>query len=145
MTATVSADILLYLLDKEYNSTLSRLKESGDLPGLAIALSYGCGLEAGREFGTREQRRNWILSQRAERVRKIACDIVIGLNLERSQLRSFLLTVRKQRGYGPLLKRIMRSCVSFAGGCKPDPDYVCGAAYCDDPACNEHGASGVIE
>ena len=23
-------------------------------------------------------------------------------------------------------------------GCKPDPDYVCGAAYCDDPACGMH-------
>jgi hypothetical protein len=22
---------------------------------------------------------------------------------------------------------------------KPDPDYSCGAAYCDDPACNMHG------
>lgn len=21
----------------------------------------------------------------------------------------------------------------------PDPDYSCGAAYCDDPACNMHG------
>lgn len=20
----------------------------------------------------------------------------------------------------------------------PDPDYACGAAYCDDPACNTH-------
>jgi hypothetical protein len=24
-------------------------------------------------------------------------------------------------------------------GGKPDPDYSCGAAYCDDPACNMHG------
>jgi hypothetical protein len=22
--------------------------------------------------------------------------------------------------------------------CRPDPDYACGAAYCDDPACNTH-------
>lgn len=23
-----------------------------------------------------------------------------------------------------------------------DPDYACGAAYCDDPACNTHGPKG---
>lgn len=23
--------------------------------------------------------------------------------------------------------------------CTPDRDYSCGAAYCDDPACNTHG------
>lgn len=27
-------------------------------------------------------------------------------------------------------------------GLAPDPDYSCGAAYCDDPACNTHGPRG---
>jgi hypothetical protein len=27
----------------------------------------------------------------------------------------------------------------WATSCPVDPDYVCGADYCDDPACNTHG------
>lgn len=108
MIDTVSADVLLNLLDLEHGRTLSRLRESGDLAGLAVALTYGVGLPAGREWGTRIERKAWIENQRAAYVRGQAADIVAGLGLDRATLRGFLRDVRKLRGYGPILKKLMR-------------------------------------
>jgi hypothetical protein len=34
---------------------------------------------------------------------------------------------------------ILRSVLNPPKKMLPDPDYCCGASYCDDPACNTHG------
>lgn len=103
----VSVDVMYQLLDRDEPGTLRRLVEAGDLPGLGHVLCYGVLLPAGREYGTRDQRRQWIECQRSCKVRHDAARAVLELVRDEVSLVRFVRWVKRRRGYGKLLRRLV--------------------------------------
>ena len=88
--------------------TLGKLESTGDLQGLAISMTYGKYLPQGKEWGSRVARRHWLESERAKRTRRMAAQAAVRLLETKADLMHFYRQVRKLRGYGPLLKFVIR-------------------------------------
>ena len=105
----VSEDTFLRMLDQDPDLALRQAGEGRDLVGLAVALTYGKDLPQGREWGSTEQLSYWLRSERAKGIRRAAADLAVAACDTEAQLMRFYRTVRRRRGYGPLLKYVVRT------------------------------------
>lgn len=106
--SVVSVEVCQSLLDRDYRGTISRLAEGADWAGLRLALCYGLSLPAGKEWGTRSERAEWIANARASHVRKLAAKTVIDLGWPDEVRSKFVHYVGRRRGFGPLLAAVKR-------------------------------------
>lgn len=104
---TVTEDVLLYLLDKDPQRLYDELA-TASVEAVAVCLTYGKDLPAGCEWGSRGQRKQWLESERAKHVRKTVAAIAAQSVADEAGLMRLYRAARKKRGYGPLLKRIVR-------------------------------------
>lgn len=107
---TLSEDVLLYVLDKDPESLYSEITWAAVRcpDAVAICLTYGKDLPAGREWGSRQERQQWRDSQRAKHVRRTVA-LIAARSLEtEAELMRLYRAIRKRRGYGPLVKGLVR-------------------------------------
>ena len=104
----ITEDLVLYLIDQGPEYALEAMKNSLSLKGLAIALTYGKDLPQGREWGTRIQRHEWVLSERSKYIRRQAAVAAVSCCVTKKELMRFYRLCRKYRGYGPLVKWVIK-------------------------------------
>lgn len=104
----VSEDVLVMMIDSDWSGTIGRLRSSADLLGLSLAMAYGIGLPQGREWGARDQRAQWLHSERAKAVRQYAMLAAKSLLTSDSDLMRFVRLCKRSRAYGGTLKRLVK-------------------------------------
>ncbi len=104
---TVSDDVLLYMLDKDPQRLYDEIA-GADVSAVAVALTYGKDLPQGRQWGSRDQRRAWIESERAKHVRRTVLQAALQAIPDEATLMRLYRAIRKRRGYGPVIKRLIR-------------------------------------
>ncbi len=111
---TFSENTLLYVLDRNPELVYSEIKMKQCEPAaLAVCLCYGKGLPQGREWGTREQRRLWLDSERAKKIRRTCAVLAIQAVQSEKELMKLYREIRKKRGYGPLVKFLIKGWREF--------------------------------
>lgn len=108
---TVSEDTLLMILDRDPELIYNELQSKDcSLEALAVLTTYGTKLPAGKEYGDRDQRRQWLDSERAKRVRQNIAKLIVPQIKSPQDLQEFLLHVRQRRGVGRLINGIIEEC-----------------------------------
>ncbi len=104
-----SENTLLYVLDQNPELVYSEIKTKQCEPAaLAVCLCYSKDLPQGREWGTREQRRQWLDSERAKKIRRTCAVLAIHATGSEKELMKLYREVKKRRGYGPLVKFLIK-------------------------------------
>lgn len=108
---TVSEDTLLMILDRNPDLVYAELRgKDCSFDAIAVLLTYGIRLPAGREWGTRDQRKQWLESERAKRIRQNIAQLVPPQVRSMADLREFTMEVRARRGIGRLVQGILEKC-----------------------------------
>lgn len=116
---TVSEDLILYILDQDPQLVFSEIRSKGCEPvAIAICLCYGKDLPAGREWGTRDQRRTWLASERAKCIRRTVAELAIQATPTEKDLMRLYRAVVKRRGYGPVVKGLIQGWHEVHGSSK---------------------------
>ena len=107
----VSDDVLLQILDRDPELIYFELQSREcSFDAIAVLLTYGLDLPAGREWGSRDRRRQWLASERAKRIRQNVARLVPVQISTKSDLRRLERALGKRRGRGKLVRKILKEC-----------------------------------
>jgi hypothetical protein len=116
----VTYSVFNQLLDTEWQKSL----EAADLDTLAVATTYGTELPPGRQWGTREQRAQWLACERAKSVRQYAVHRAMELCTDEATLRAWYFVVKQLRPKSRMISNAVREWYEkrseMSRGCKHD-------------------------